>query len=194
MISRERVLHAFHIEECDRVPIGEELIDGRPTLERVLGRIPVHANFDLKMRMLAAGKRDNLVEKEKKDIVDLIKKLKLDIYMVFSNPPKNYVKPIEIEKNKWLLDKNSEEQKTVLYAPSSDMTFELNSPIKDVETFKEYVRKRERSETNIDQTSLEVLEYISKKIGDKVFITVFARIIERFKAGLIRFLPILFFF
>jgi hypothetical protein len=171
LIPRERVLHAFHIEECDRIPIGEELIDGRPTLERVLGRTPVHANFDLKMRMLAAGKRDNLIKREKKDVVDLIEKLKLDIYMVFSNTPKDYVKPVEIEKNKWLFDKDLEEQKTVLYAPSSDMTFEINSPIRDVETFKEYVRKREQEEITIDPTSFEVLEHVTKKLGEKVFIT-----------------------
>ena len=171
MIPRERIIRALHIEEADTVPIGEELIDGGPTLKKILGRIPVHANFDLQMRMLAAGKRDKLIEREKKDILDLIKKLKLDIYMVGCNVPKEYIKPIEIEENTWLfIDKDTNNQKIISYAPSSDMTYEVNCRINNIETLNEHIKKYEQENASDDPSTVELLEEISKSIGDKVFI------------------------
>jgi len=171
MISRERVVHALYIEECDRVPIGEELIWG-PTLERVFGRVPVQGNSGLRMKMLASGKRDELVNKEKQDIIDLIRKLKLDIYMVFPNPPKDYVKPVETDKDKWILkDEDSKIQSIVVHRPSSGMTSQIETTINSVEAFKEYVRTREQEEVSVDPTAFEVLEYVVRKLGDKLFIT-----------------------
>jgi len=95
MLPRERVFAALEHREGDRIPWGEHSIDynvyedilGRPTLDQA------------KFRTTTAyweGRRDEVVESVKRDRIDLVKALELDIVHISAVPPKGYQpKPME---------------------------------------------------------------------------------------------------
>jgi uroporphyrinogen decarboxylase len=96
MLPRERVLAALEHREPDRIPWGEHSIDynvyedilGRPTLVQAKFR-QTQAYWD--------GRRDEVVESYKRDRVDLIRALEMDVAFVGRVPPKDY-RPEPMEK------------------------------------------------------------------------------------------------
>jgi uroporphyrinogen decarboxylase len=94
--SKERVLAALEHREGDRIPWGEHSIDYN-VYEDILGRPTLCQS---KMRETQAywdGRRDEIVECYKRDRVDLIRALEMDIAFVGGVPPKDY-KPEPMEK------------------------------------------------------------------------------------------------
>lgn len=95
MLPRERVLAALEHREADRIPWGEHSIDYN-VYEDILGR---ETFVQAKMKETQAywdGRRDEVVETYKRDRLDLIRALEMDIVFVESVRPKGYhPKPME---------------------------------------------------------------------------------------------------
>lgn len=89
MLPKERVLAALEHREPDRIPWGEHSIDYN-VYEDILGRETL---VQAKMRTTQAywdGRRDEVVESHKRDRLDLIRALEMDIVFVSAVPPKDY--------------------------------------------------------------------------------------------------------
>ena len=95
MLPRERVLAALEHREADRIPWGEHSIDYN-VYEDILGR---ETFVQAKMKETQAywdGRRDEVVETYKRDRLDIIRALEMDIVFVESVRPKGYhPKPME---------------------------------------------------------------------------------------------------
>ena len=89
MLPRERVFAALEHREPDRIPWGEHSIDYN-VYEDILGRETL---VQAKMRTTRAyweGRRDEVVECTKRDRLDLIRALEMDIAFVGAVPPKGH--------------------------------------------------------------------------------------------------------
>ncbi len=89
MLPRERVYAALENREPDRVPWGEHSIDYN-VYETILGRPSL---VQAKMRETQAlwdGRRDEVVASYKRDRLDLIRALDMDIVFVSAVPPADY--------------------------------------------------------------------------------------------------------
>jgi len=89
MLPRERVFAALEHREPDRIPWGEHSIDYN-VYEDILGRETL---VQAKMRETQAlwdGRRDEVVECYKRDRLDLVRALEMDIVFVGEVPPKGY--------------------------------------------------------------------------------------------------------
>lgn len=89
MLPRERVYAALEHREPDRIPWGEHSIDYN-VYEDILGRRTL---VQAKMRETQAywdGRRDEVVECYKRDRLDLIRALEMDIVFVGRVPPQGY--------------------------------------------------------------------------------------------------------
>lgn len=95
MLPRERVFAALEHREPDRIPWGEHSIDYN-VYEDILDR---ETFVQAKMKQTRAywdGRRDEIVECYKRDRLDLIRALEMDIVFVNRVPPKGYhPKPME---------------------------------------------------------------------------------------------------
>src|SRR5512142_499175 len=95
MLPRERVFAALEHREPDRIPWGEHSIDYN-VYEDILGR---KTFVQAKMRETQAywdGRRDEVVESYKRDKLDLVRALEMDIVAVGGVPSKGYrPKPME---------------------------------------------------------------------------------------------------
>ena len=95
MLPRERVFAALEHREPDRIPWGEHSIDYN-VYEDILGRETL---VQAKMKQTQAywdGRRDEIVECYKRDRLDLIRALEMDIVFVSRVPPEGYhPKPME---------------------------------------------------------------------------------------------------
>ncbi|HUT24103.1 MAG TPA: uroporphyrinogen decarboxylase family protein [Sumerlaeia bacterium] len=95
MLPRERVFAALEHREPDRIPWGEHSIDYN-VYEDILGR---ETFVQAKMKETQAywdGRRDEVVESYKRDRLDLIRALEMDIVFVGGVPPKgDRPKPME---------------------------------------------------------------------------------------------------
>ena len=89
MLPRERVFAALEHREPDRVPWGEHSIDYN-VYEDILGRPTL---VQAKMRETQAlwdGRRDEVVGSYKRDRLDLVRALEMDIVFVGRVPAKDY--------------------------------------------------------------------------------------------------------
>jgi uroporphyrinogen decarboxylase len=96
MLPRERVFAALEHREPDRIPWGEHSIDYN-IYEDILGRPTL---VQAKMRETQAfwdGRRDEVVAAVKRDRLDLIRALEMDIVFCGAVPPKGY-RPEPMEK------------------------------------------------------------------------------------------------
>lgn len=96
MLPRERVFAALEHREPDRIPWGEHSIDYN-VYEDILGRETL---VQAKMKQTQAywdGRRDEIVECYKRDRIELIRALEMDIVFVNRVPPKGY-QPKAMEK------------------------------------------------------------------------------------------------
>ena len=89
MLPKERVYAALEHREPDRIPWGEHSIDYN-VYEDILGRETL---VQAKMRTTQAywdGRRDDVVASLKRDRLDLIRALEMDIAFVSAVPPADY--------------------------------------------------------------------------------------------------------
>lgn len=89
MTSKERVIAALEHREPDRIPWGEHSIDYN-IFEMILGRKSLcHAKFK-ETKAYWEGRRDEVVDSYKRDMVDLVRALDMDLVTVSQVPPKGY--------------------------------------------------------------------------------------------------------
>lgn len=96
MLPRERVFAALEHREPDRIPWGEHSIDYN-VYEDILGRETLVQAKMKETQALWDGRRDEVVESCKRDRLDLIRALEMDILFVGRVPAKDH-KPKPMEK------------------------------------------------------------------------------------------------
>ncbi len=89
MLPRERVFAALEHREPDRIPWGEHSVDYN-VYEDILGRETLVQAKMRETRALWEGRRDEVVASYKRDRLDLIRALDMDIVFVGRVPPKDY--------------------------------------------------------------------------------------------------------
>lgn len=188
MNSKERVLCALDHREPDRVPVGEFGID-HDTAGKMIGRDTYWRNKKKTTSALWAGRRDEIVESYKKDLVELIKKLDHDLVPVHLVPPKNFQpkKVEQIDKNTW----KDEREQIWRYSDGSNAILLMDGPARSFESCEEL---RECFESELikrfgfkvkgrtgngydleldDESRLDLVRYVVDKLGNRKFI--FAR-------------------
>lgn len=89
MLPRERVFAALEHREPDRIPWGEHSIDYN-VYEDILGRETLVQSKIRQTQAYWDGRRDEIVEHYKRDRLDLIRALEMDIVFVNRVPPKGH--------------------------------------------------------------------------------------------------------
>ncbi len=144
MTPKERVMAALEHREPDLVPWGEHSIDYN-VYEDILGRKSYCA---AKMRETQAywdGRRDEVIESQKRDRIDLVKALGMDIIAVNQVPPKGF-KPDPMEKidDATYRDKNG----SIFHVSSTThdlMPYQINTSNYKLPTVEDYEKRSPRS-------------------------------------------------
>jgi len=173
MLPRERVFAALEHREPDRIPWGEHSIDYN-VYEDVLGRETL---VQAKMRQTQAfwdGRRDEVVECTKRDRLDLVRALEMDIVFVSRVPPRGY-RPDPMEK---LDDSTYRDAQGHLHRVSSTthdlMPYQRNpdaytSPT--LEGIQEQIdRLQEEPVGDPDDSCWELVHHAVREMGDTHFI------------------------
>jgi uroporphyrinogen decarboxylase len=102
MTSKERVYTTLQHREPDRVPVGEVYVD-YPIIERVLGRPTFYRAHARETFALWEGRRDEVVDRQKRDLVEFVRRTGLDVVPVWPVLPRNQTveKPRRIGENTW---------------------------------------------------------------------------------------------
>jgi len=102
MTSKERVYAALQHREPDRVPVGEAYVD-YPIVEHVLGRRTFYRAHARETFAIWEGRRDEVVDSQKRDLVEFVRRTELDIVPVWPVPPRNRVeeKPQQLGPDTW---------------------------------------------------------------------------------------------
>ena len=173
MTSKERVCAALEHKEPDRIPWGEHSIDynvyedilGRPTLTQAKFRT-TKAFWD--------GRRDEVVASVKRDRLDLIRALEMDIVFVSRVPAKGY-HPAPLEKVDDETYRNEHGDLFRISASTHDlMPFKINRPPVEPPKLKDLQAELERmDEEEIpapDPTEWELVEHAIAEMGETHFI------------------------
>ncbi len=183
MDSKERVLRALCLEEPDRVPVFDYDVNS-PVASKILGRtaftgIGARAH-SLYYELLLKGKRDKLVNRKKKDWVELYEKLNLDIIPARLVWSKNidydkYLK--KLSSNKYLWEWGEINGFKVWHIELLDFKSDFASTIDSwlkrggLKALEAYVKSLEESSPSIsDYSQFELIEYVVKEVGNKRFI------------------------
>ncbi|HID06034.1 MAG TPA: hypothetical protein EYP10_02685 [Armatimonadetes bacterium] len=102
MTGKERVLRALAHTEPDRVPVMEYIFE-HGIIEQVLGRPSYWRGHFKEIRAYWEGRRDEVVESQKRDVVDFVRELNLDGVTVTMVPPKGFApEPLQqLDENTW---------------------------------------------------------------------------------------------
>jgi len=102
LTPKERVLETMTGGESDRIPLGEFATD-YPVVEAALGRRTYWRAKIREVKALWSGKRDEVVESQKRDIVEFTLKMGLDMVPVVLVPSSydRIEKPKRIGPNMW---------------------------------------------------------------------------------------------
>lgn len=173
MDSKERVIKALNLEVPDRIPFGEFAIDF-DTVEKIIGH-ETYLRAKAKCRIaLWEGRRDEVAQSWKEDIVELYTKLDcIDIVNIGCMasgllPEKSYnpEPPKRVDDKTWMDKKGS------IYKLSKithDITMVYDPNVWD----EEYIEEDFPADICIkppDESMFEVVDYVIEKLGDKKFV------------------------
>jgi len=175
MTPKQRVICTLNHKEPDRIPWGEHSIDYN-IYELILGRESLcHAKMkeDLAYR---EGRRDEIVESYKRDIVDLALALEMDILTVGSVPGREYrPKPlIKTGENSYTNEYGtnfmySETTQDLLEIPVTTAFYKYDITMEEMEQ-----KIADLSAVPIDEdhaiSEYEVINHVVEKLGDTHFI------------------------
>ena len=164
MTPKERVIAALEHREPDRVPSGEFAID-YSIYEEALGR-PSHCRGRLRtFQALWDGRRDEVVESQKRDTVDLTLALGIDMVCVSGVPHRDmdFPKPRQIDECMWE-DANG-----------NVIKYSVETEDIGIHTLSDKGLERPSFELpeEMDESELELVRHAMDKLGDTHFI--FAR-------------------
>jgi hypothetical protein len=164
MTSKERVLTALSHREADRVPTGEFATDYK-VIEAALGR-PTFWRAKAKLtKALWEGRRDEVVDSQKRDIVDFTLALELDMVPVNCVPMRGVQPPVprQIAEHTWEDDRGN----LLTYSPYTEdigiVRLGNKSPSEP----------GPRLPDALDESELELARYVVERLGETHF--VFAR-------------------
>lgn len=136
MNAHDRVITALSLEEPDRVPLFELIINGA-IMEKILRR-PCFPCVGWGIEADPQIDRKTAIEKQIKDHVECYKKLKLDMLSIFPAAPNNWKnKKIEREKQRSFVF-TDEWGVTYKYNPTIDQSFVVDVPIKTIDDLENY--------------------------------------------------------
>ncbi|MGQ9630113.1 MAG: uroporphyrinogen decarboxylase family protein [bacterium] len=168
MTPKERVYKTLNFEEPDRIPVGEFATDYE-MVEKVLGHETFWRGHFKTTKALWEGRRDEVVESMKKDIVEFTLKLELDMVPVVLVPSK--YKEVEVPKkigeNTW----EDREGNIYQYAEKSQWLICVKHADAEKKFTPEDFVYEEPEEP--DDSELELIRYVVEKLGKTHFI--FAR-------------------
>ena len=177
MTPKERVIAALKLQQPDRIPWGEHSIDYN-IYEMVLGR-PSLTNAKFKeVQAYWQGRRNEVVQGAKRDVVDLVRALDMDLATVFQNVPVGYApKPLaQLDEETYQDDEGS------IYKVGSItgdlMKFPLNTAFiqRDIEydevcEMAQQARNAYENHTAaVDGSCFEVVRHAVAQLGDTHFI------------------------
>ena len=102
MTPKQRILTAINKQEPDRVPVGEAYVD-YPIIEHVIGHKTFYRSHARKRIALWEGRRDEVVDSQKRDLVEFIRRTEFDLLPVWRVPPRNQIvhQPKQIAPDTW---------------------------------------------------------------------------------------------
>ena len=176
MTPRERVLAALDHREPDRIPWGEHSIDYN-VYEDILGRPTL---VQAKFRQTQAyweGRRDEVVECYKRDRLDLIRALDMDIVFVNRVPPKGH-RPAALEK---VDDETYRSPNGDIYRISATthdlMPYQISRPPAQPPKIEDLEAQLDRVQTEAlaqpDESEWELVRHAVREMGETHFIMVF---------------------
>jgi uroporphyrinogen decarboxylase len=172
---KERVFVTLEHREPDRIPWGEHSIDYN-VYEDILGRETL---VQAKFRQTQAywdGRRDEIVESYKRDRVDLIRALDMDICFCNRVPPKGY-HPAPLEKLDESTYRNDAGDLFRISATTHDLRiYQVNRPPAEPPAMEDLERQLEEAEQaeapRLDPSEWEFVEHCIRELGDTHFIMV----------------------
>jgi hypothetical protein len=172
---KERVFVTLEHREPDRIPWGEHSIDYN-VYEDILGRETL---VQAKFRQTQAywdGRRDEIVESHKRDRVDLIRALDMDICFCNRVPPKGY-HPAPLEKLDESTYRNDAGDLFRISATTHDLRiYQVNRPPAEPPAMEDLERQLEEAEQadapQPDPSEWEFIEHCIRELGDTHFIMV----------------------
>lgn len=185
MNSKDRVLTTLDHQTPDRVPLGEWGID-HDTVEKALGHKTYWRAKAETTKALWAGKRDEVVESYKEDLVDLVKKLDQDLVPVHLVPPKGIerAKVKKLDANTW----KEESGRIWKYSKGNDALLPVTEPTRSFSSTKELrkhfestvvpkcgfrIKRKELDGYKFeldDESRLELITYVIDRLGTDKFI------------------------
>ncbi|NCO42376.1 MAG: hypothetical protein COZ06_31550 [Armatimonadetes bacterium CG_4_10_14_3_um_filter_66_18] len=175
MTPKERVYATLEHREPDRIPWGEHSIDYN-VYEDILGRKTLVQSKFRETKAYWDGRRDEVVEAIKRDRLDLIHALEMDIVFVSRVPPKGY-HPQPLEQLDEVTFRDGAGDLLRISASTHDlMPYQINRPpaappkIEDLEAQLERVEHEEVGRP--DESEWEVVRHFLREVGDTHFILV----------------------
>jgi len=158
MTSKERVYTALQHREPDRVPVGEAYVD-YPIIEQVLGRRTFYRAHARETFALWEGRRDEVVDGQKRDLVEFVRRTELDIVPVWLVPPRNQVveKPRPIGEHTW----EDRAGNVLQYVPQTEELVVVQRGTRPVET---------RKQPLPDGSEWELWDYVVQELGQTHFL------------------------
>jgi len=183
MNSKERVKLAFSHWEADRIPIGELYINS-PVASEVLGRTAYTGwggfiRCGIMNKMLIEGRGEEFFHQEVVDLVELYKKLELDLIMIERPPLVNPIIPKLIDETTYRFDDPQNGLWSIIhYDKLTDSFHTADSNFRNggIDEFERYVDMLEDDDLNLDKWSWNQAEYIMEKCGRDMFVMAVAEI------------------
>lgn len=163
MNSKERVLKMINHEEPDRVPVGEWGID-HDHVSKIIGHHTYWRNRKDTTLALWEGRRDEVVESMKNDLVELVEKLDYDVAVVELVPPKGY-KPVDPPKKTGEGVWEDSKGNIYKYASSNDSIMCVTHSEGKEELTEEDINSR--SNIQLDESVFELIDFMGDKYGDE---------------------------
>jgi hypothetical protein len=165
LTRKERVRAAIQHHEPDVVPVGEWIIDYEPA-SLVLGRETFVRGKARLAHALWKGRRDEVVDSIKRDLVELIRRLDLDIVCVDLTWPKGirYQAPRQVDPETWR-DKHgnvfrySDLTRDLMLLEQGDAGWEPPRPPRFVD-----------GEFRPHPTEMEIIQHVLAELGDSHFV------------------------
>ena len=183
MNSKERVKLAFAHQEADRVPVGELYINS-PVASEVLGRTAYtgwggQVRCGIMNKMLMQGRGEEFFHQEVVDLVELYRKLELDIILIERPPLVNPIIPTAIDETTYRFeDRENGFWSIIHYDIQTDSFYTADSNFHrgGVDEFARFVDMLEKDDINLDKWSWKQAEYIMEKCGKDMFVMAVAEI------------------
>ncbi len=163
MTGKERMIAALEHREPDRVPVGEMGID-YPVIEQVLGRETFYRAKTKERRAIWAGRRREVVNSQKQDLVDLVLALEWDFVPVFLT----YSDKVDYRPARFIDEHTWEDTEGNIWQESAEIGDALCT--KPREITRQDIQRLLEEPLAIDESQFELVRHVVEQLGDTHFI------------------------